>query len=235
MRAMPFVALAAVACSGVDEHIPPRVLDDAAVVDADPRDAPIDAWVDAPNDGVIPLPDITLVERLISDTIRVQDLNFDANACELVEGCIGAPGSRRLLRFSTVTANQGEGDLYVGSPEGNPHYTYSDCHGHYHFNGYADYELLDGDGVVVTGNKQAFCLLDSIRMDPMAPPAKFSCELQGISAGWADSYPFYLPCQWIDITDVTPGLYTLRITVNPSQILAESDYTNNVLELPVTF
>jgi hypothetical protein len=34
---------------------------------------------------------------------------------------------------------------------------------------------------------------------------------------------------------VTPGIYTLRITVNPSQILVESDYTNNVLELPVTF
>lgn len=204
------------ACGGADEHIP------------------TDARVDAPFDGAPALPDITLDRSRMRDTLRIQEISFDAESCELVEQCIGAPGLRRLLRFSTVTPNVGDGDLYVGIPEGNPHYEYSSCHGHYHFTGYADYELVDTFGTVVTGNKQAFCLLDSIRHDPDAGPGKFSCDLQGITAGWADSYAHSLPCQWIDITDVPPGLYTLRVTINPAQTFAESSYDNNMLELPVT-
>ena len=118
---------------------------------------------------------------------------------------------------------------------GNPLFEYSDCHEHHHFAGYASYELVGADGVVVTGHKQAFCLLDSIQRDLSVQGPRYSCTNQGITAGWADSYPAFLPCQWIDITGVTPGAYTLRITVNPMRVFEEADYTNNVLELPVTF
>jgi hypothetical protein len=48
-----------------------------------------------------------------------------------------------------------------------------------------------------------------------------------------------LPCQWIDITGVPPGDYTLRITLNQPRpdtalpILNERDYSNNIAEVVV--
>lgn len=232
-----WVGLAIAGCGGVDEYVPPSLVGSDAAVDAAVIDAarPVDAWVDAPSDGVTALPDITLVESLMAGSIQINEQSFLADDCEILEGCVGAPGQRRLLRFSTVTANQGTGDVYIGNPEGNPLYEYSACHGHHHFRAYADYELLDGNGAIVTGNKQAFCLLDSLQIDQAAPGPKYSCAFQGITAGWADSYPYFLACQWIDITDVAPGNYTLRVTVNPDEIIEETDYTNNVLSIPVTF
>ncbi len=221
---------AAAGCGGPDEIVP-RPLD-AAEIDAV---LPIDARTDAASDGRPALPDMVLVESLMVGSIQVHDLSFDVNSCELVEGCIGGAGARRLLRFSTVTANAGNGDLYFGPPESNPLFEYSVCHGHHHFSGYAAYELVDGTGVVVTGHKQAFCLLDTFQVDPDRPGPYYTCVNQGISAGWADSYPAFLPCQWIDITTVTPGAYTLRVRINPDQLFEESDYTNNQLDIPVVF
>lgn len=237
MRAWPVVvAFAALGCGGPDEVIPP-VVHDAPAVDAPEIDAdlPIDARTDAPDDGRPALPDMVLVESLMTGTVRVQDVNFPANSCEQQEGCIGGPGSRRLLRFTAVTANLGHGDLYFGPPEAHPDFEYSPCHGHYHYDGYASYELVNASGTVIAGRKQAFCLLDTIEVVDGPAGPYYTCENQGISAGWADSYPYFLPCQWIDVTDVTPGSYTLRVRVNPTMAFEEEDYSNNTLDLPVTF
>lgn len=167
---------------------------------------------------------------------------FSENSCEIFEGCIPEPGWRRLLRFDTQTPNAGSRDLTMGVPSNHPDlFHFSECHGHYHFDGYAYYDLLDAGGnVVATGHKQAFCLLD---WSPWAWPdddGSYSCGNQGISMGWEDVYGSYLDCQYIDITDVTPGDYTLRIAVNlplPDTAVAplvERDYDNNVLEVPVS-
>jgi hypothetical protein len=112
-------------------------------------------------------------------------------------------------------------------------FEYSPCHNHYHFTGFAEYALYDASGggaLAVAGRKQAFCLEDFERWDPNAGRAKFYCGNQGISAGWADVYGSHLDCQWLDITDVAPGTYWLRVTVNPEQILQESNYANNAAE-----
>ena len=42
-----------------------------------------------------------------------------------------------------------------------------------------------------------------------------------------DLYGSHLDCQWIDITDVPLGTYTLRLRVNPDYLVLESDYKNN--------
>ncbi len=116
-----------------------------------------------------------------------------------------------------------------------PEYEWSPCHGHYHFKGYATYELLAAasDDVVAIGRKQAFCLMDILKTDPNAGPAKFTCGNQGITAGWADVYDKSLDCQWIDITGVDRGDYRLRVTINAAQTLPETDYTNNTVIVPV--
>lgn len=148
--------------------------------------------------------------------------------CEVEEGMITA-GTHKLLRFSTQTRNIGAQDLVLGSPVGNPAFEYQICHKHYHFLGFASYQLLDSNNLpVAVGRKVSFCLLDGLRWDPKsAADMKFDCSRQGIQAGWADVYDAGLPGQWIDITTVPPGTYTLIITMNPDRLIEESDYSNN--------
>ena len=103
-------------------------------------------------------------------------------------------------------------------------------------------QIRDSEGamVVANGHKQAFCMLDTVSWAwPLALPV-FDCANQGISRGFSDFYDAGLPCQWIDITGVAPGDYTLRIDVNKPRpdaalpILVERDYGNNSLEVLVT-
>lgn len=166
---------------------------------------------------------------------------FPSDSCQIVEGCAMGEGWRHLLRFDTQTPNAGSRDLTMGVPSNHPDlFHFSECHQHYHFDGYAYYELVDQMGAVVaTGHKQAFCLID---WSPWAwnEGGQYSCGNQGISLGWEDVYGSYLDCQFIDITDVAPGDYVLRIGVNlpaPDTAVAplvERNYDNNVLEMPVT-
>ncbi len=159
---------------------------------------------------------------------------FTDGDCEVQEGMIAA-GTHRLLRFSTESRNVGGGDVVMGRPEGNPNFEFQECHGHYHFKGFAAYALKDKTGAVVAhGRKVSFCLEDVLRWDRNArTDYKFSCEDQGIQAGWSDIYDGGLPGQWIDITGVPAGDYDLEITINPEHIIDEADYTNNTTVVPV--
>jgi Lysyl oxidase len=160
---------------------------------------------------------------------------FERGDCEVEEGMITA-GTHRLLRFTTESRNIGGGNLVMGRPEGNPNFEFQECHGHYHFKGFAAYELLDLNGAVVArGRKVSFCLEDVFRWDRTAPVAeRYDCQNQGIQAGWSDIYDGGLPGQWIDITDIPVGEYQLAITINPDRLLDEADYTNNTTTVPVT-
>jgi hypothetical protein len=170
------------------------------------------------------------------------DLFVDDNSCLLYEACVDGPGARHLLRFDTITPNAGAADLIMGVPTNHPDlFHYSECHGHYHFDGYAVYDLLDTQGnVVAVGHKQAFCLLDWNAWDVGNPGSGYGCSNQGISAGWQDVYSGNLDCNWIDVTDTPPGDYILRISINPPPegmelpLVIETTYDNNVLEVPVT-
>lgn len=184
------------------------------------------------------LADIYADEGRLRDSLEITFKEIEPGSCELYEGCVGAAGVRRLLRFDTTTPNVGEGDMYLGRPEDNDNiFLFSECHNHYHFDTYADYQLLDTDGnVVAPGHKQAFCLLD---FEPWEAgmtwlDAQYYCGNQGITAGFADTYGRDLDCQYIDITDVSPGDYTLRITLNYAHMLAEADYENNITEVEVS-
>jgi hypothetical protein len=186
-------------------------------------------------------PDLVVLDddlNLYTQLIWVQP-----DSCTLYEGCVDGIGWRKVLRFDTKAANLGSRDLILGVPANHPDlYTYSPCHAHHHFDDYARYTLLDGDEQVAAGHKQAFCLLD---WEPWSWPELgvedqvFSCFNQGLSLGWSDTYEASLDCQWIDITDVPPGQYTLRMEVNlppPNKshsTLVERRYDNNTLELPV--
>ncbi|NVB40810.1 hypothetical protein G6O69_23425 [Pseudenhygromyxa sp. WMMC2535] len=187
-----------------------------------------------------PAPDLELRDDI---NVYTQNIWVAPDACTLYEACVGGSGWRRILSFDTKAANVGAADLVMGIPANHLDlYTYSACHEHYHFDDYASYELLAGDELVASGHKQAYCLLDfeSWAWPELTPDdADFSCVNQGISVGWSDTYQAGLDCQWIDITDVDPGEYTLHVEVNlppPDKahpMLVERRYDNNVLDMQV--
>src|SRR6266545_4059282 len=77
----------------------------------------------------------------------VRDEKISAQACSAIEGDV-QPGLRRLVRFTVMTPNTGNQDIFVGDP--NDHvaandglFEFASCHNHYHFRHYALYELVD--------------------------------------------------------------------------------------------
>jgi hypothetical protein len=188
--------------------------------------------------------DLTIDAARLQSSVIFRTQNFKPSDCAIVEGCVGGPGKRNLMKFDVATPNLGPDDLVLGSPTDPANaglFVFSPCHGHYHLEGYAFYQLLYTNGSQVTvnnnsvvGHKQAFCLEDFQQVDPTAGPRKFTCSFQGISRGWEDVYGSYLDCQWIDVTGVPPGNYLLRVTINASGILPEKNTSNNTATVPVT-
>ena len=166
---------------------------------------------------------------------RVKNEVISSNLCSAIEGGV-EPGNRRLLRFTVTTPNQGTADNFIGNPR--DHVAANDglfeldtCHGHYHFQHYATYKLIDMEGKVWKAAKRGFCMLDT---DPYlsslrdAPRNYWSCGnqffdgFQGISKGWNDTYVWKLGGQYfvLDGGDGQPpvpaGNYWIEVEVNPA-------------------
>ena len=167
----------------------------------------------------------------------IEDKTFSPSDCAIDHGCASA-GTRRLLKFSTVTRNIGDTAVDLGNVfDPNGPFTLDPCHTHSHYGKSTRAELLDGAVPVAVSEKLGFCLVDSIQWDPNANPFPiYDCFDQGIQPGWADEYSSSLDCQWIDITDVAGGTYTFRITANPdnSTVLEDpNNFGNNAVEVEV--
>lgn len=181
-------------------------------------------------------PDLLVPERLVG--LKVVDQVFtddDRSGCEVEERCT-VLGRRRLLRFDMHTFNLGTEDLVYGSPADSPMFQYAACHNHYHFEALATYRVLTvSNELVRMGNKFGFCLED-VQNVAAAPGATrvFTCDMQGIQAGWSDIYAADLPCQYVDITGLPPGDYVLEIEVDPLHQIPESDEDNNLTRVPFT-
>lgn len=241
------VALSLLAFGCSTSAAPADAGSDANDLDANDLDAgAVDANPDAPDTGPL-LPDLSVDEAQLASNVQFVRMYFPASSCELTEMCVSGTGWRTLLMFTTYTPNLGTADLELGSntlPDGgtNPAFEYSTCHNHYHFRGYADYTLHNPDGTLAAqGHKQSFCVEDleqvttgpGIRNRPRYGNCGDGRAEQGISRGWADDYYADLPCQWIDVTDVAPGTYTLRVDLNTERSIVELDYTNDFAETTV--
>ena len=183
------------------------------------------------------LPDLAVDELDLRDSLMIETRNFEPDDCNVSDGCVNAPGERRILRFTTTAANLGSADFFMGDAAENPAYQFSECRDRWIFWEYSDFRLLDMRGNLVTrGHKEAFCLVDGrmVKPDARRSPQFTHCGFQGVSAGWADIYHAGLDCQWVDITDVPAGQYMLSVHVNPSRIVEESDFSNNIGQVEVT-
>jgi hypothetical protein len=182
-------------------------------------------------------PDLTIDAERLRSSYRISWKSFSSSSCAVVEEC-ASPGSRKLLRFDVVVPNFGTADLVMGDPSepaNSDDFIFSPCHGHYHYEGFAEYRLLNQNQVLVRGHKQAFCLMDSQRYWSGSPSRGFDCHNQGISVGWADVYDRTIDCQWIDITGVSPGNYFLEVEVNVNGKINEGENEwPNVARVAVT-
>ena len=177
-------------------------------------------------------PDLIVLQEAIASSLVVDETTVGSNNCYINEGCLNGYGTRELIRFTTHIKNIGETDYYIGNPTDNPEqFTYDNCHNHNHYEGYAEYLLYNGDGdLLPIGFKNGFCVMDLECED--GGSSQYGCSDMGISKDCGDIYSSGLSCQWIDVTNVEDGNYTLVVRVNWDQDAdalgrQEMDYSNN--------
>ncbi len=189
------------------------------------------------------LPDLIVDAKATQNNwvTRVED--FPADFCSVQEGGVN-PGTHTVIRFTVTTPNIGQGDVFVGSPlahmdpngDGNfadqdGLFQFASCHGHFHFQHYATYKLIDSNGHTWKAAKRGFCMLDTDPYNVKNGDGTWTYRncgtttrdgFQGVSAGWADTYVFKLGGQYfvLDGGDgqpvVPPGVYTIEVEVNPA-------------------
>ncbi len=175
-------------------------------------------------------PDLAILEDVVENSLNMRT-EF-ATQCMVEEGCMNGYGERTVLAFDTWIKNIGDMDYYIGNPTANPsQFSFGNCHGHAHYEGYAEYVLytMDGQSIPI-GHKNGFCVMDLECSD--GGTAQYGCGNMGITKQCGDIYSNALDCQWIDITDVAPGEYILAVKVNWDQSpdalgYYESTYENN--------
>ena len=170
----------------------------------------------------------------LSNTIKLDSINVNANDCTLKEGCLNGDGKRYVVRFNTKIWNKGDQDFFIadlGNPKFQNLLTFDPCHQHVHYENYAEYLLFDNKGKEVNkGNKVGFQVRDLLCELNAIP--KYNYKVFGISKGCFDEYDNGLPCQWLDITSVPDGEYTLVVRVNWQKAAdglgrIEKDFDNN--------
>lgn len=116
-------------------------------------------------------------------------------------------------------------------------------HEHWHFEAMASYQLIPvgADEPVVSRDKVSFCLRDNVTTigGPTGQPQHYGectgrLSLQGINPGWVDVYRSDLPGQVLDLpADLDDGLYCLRTSADPFDLVVESSEDDNTAVVPV--
>ncbi|XP_026199984.1 lysyl oxidase-like 5a isoform X2 [Anabas testudineus] len=191
------------------------------------------------------LPDLVPDPYYIQAASYIQKVQMYALRCAAEENCLSRSAYdpsvrdldyRVLLRFPQRVKNQGTADFLPVKPR--HEWEWHSCHQHYHsMEAFSNYDLLDVSTgqKVAEGHKASFCLEDT-SCDP-GIRRRFACtaHTQGLGPGCYDTYHANIDCQWIDITDVPPGNYILKVTVNPSQLVQESDFSNNEVRCDIMY
>ncbi|KAM9359936.1 protein-lysine 6-oxidase [Symphorus nematophorus] len=189
------------------------------------------------------LPDLVPDPYYIQIATYIQRMPMYNLRCAAEENCLASTSAysqdydtRVLLRFPQRVKNQGTADFLPSKPR--YAWEWHSCHNHFHsMDEFSLYELLDASTQrhVAEGHKASFCLEDT-SCDP-GYYRRFACtsHTQGLSPGCYDTYNADIDCQWIDITDVSPGKYILKVTVNPRQQVPESNFNNNVVRCDVQY
>jgi hypothetical protein len=158
-------------------------------------------------------------------------------------------GSGTTVAYQRIWTHDAVGDWSLDSEIPVGTFAFHTAHNHWHFGGFARYELRNvapgggiGRRVVASSDKISFCMVDTLAVNlglEHAPGARVyqSCSqnaTQGISVGWSDTYGASLPGQNIDITQVQSGTYWLVATADPNNTIVETNDANNAGAVLVT-
>ena len=199
------------------------------------------------DDGCLNGPDLQVSVNTILNSLEINSFT-SSDECLIAEGCITGLGERKTLRFTTSISNYGNEDFYIGQSDGpdglNENFYWDDCHGHAHYEGYANYRIYTYPSLgpsETIGHKNGWCVMDlggavaSEAPEGANYPAcsfTYGCNIMGISAGCSDTYSSGISCQWVDVTDLEDGEYVLAVSSNMETDnytpLYEVDFSNNV-------
>ncbi|KAF5900631.1 lysyl oxidase 1-like, partial [Clarias magur] len=185
------------------------------------------------------LPDLVPDPNYIQASTYIQRSHMYSLRCAAEEKCLSSSAYtsditdydvRVLLRFPQRVKNQGTADFMPNRPRHT--WEWHSCHQHYHsMDEFSHYDLLEVSTgrKVAEGHKASFCLEDTTC--DFGHLKRYACtsHTQGLSPGCYDTYNADIDCQWIDITDIKPGNYILKVQVNPKYLVLESDFTNNIV------
>ncbi|XP_048025007.1 lysyl oxidase homolog 1 [Megalobrama amblycephala] len=191
------------------------------------------------------LPDLVPDPNYVQASTYVQRAHMYSLRCAAEEKCLASSAYsadatdysvRVLLRFPQRVKNQGTADFMPNRPRHT--WEWHSCHQHYHsMDEFSHYDLLEVSSgrKVAEGHKASFCLEDTTC--DFGHLKRYACtsHTQGLSPGCYDTYNADIDCQWIDITDVQPGNYILKLQVNPKYLVHESDFTNNVVRCNIHY
>ena len=125
-------------------------------------------------------------------------------------------------------------------------YVEETTHEHWHFFSAARYSLLVPGGAARVSDKVGFCMYDSFGIEdgatrwfPWEAGPGTWCQdsdpdatvvRMGLSRGASDRYSSQREFQYVDVTGLTPGAYTLQAQANPAGHLIEADPSDDVHE-----
>src|SRR5262245_48230235 len=77
-------------------------------------------------------PDLIVRPDMLANQWVVRDENLPADACSVIEGGV-TPGVHRIIRFTVMTPNIGDADIFLGDPNehvaaGDGLYEFATCH-----------------------------------------------------------------------------------------------------------
>ncbi len=144
--------------------------------------------------------------------------------CTSLASCPEMTTSQRIKRS--------DGSFRSVRSEGMARYDVKDGHNHWHIMDFETYELIPMDVPPeeaverITGSKVGFCFFDTEPVDlslPYSPDYRVfeeaGCGVStttrirvGLSVGWGDRYSWFLPRQWINVTNVPQGRYLVCAT-----------------------
>jgi hypothetical protein len=122
-------------------------------------------------------------------------------------------------------------------------FEFSKSHKHVHLEAFEEIRLIGANGQVASARKLSFCLTDVLPTKPEVREAPISIDLklfecgvgqQGINVGMADYYGPALPDQFVDVTGLAPGEYTVEIAVDPDNVIVEADESNNLVSFEIS-
>lgn len=134
-----------------------------------------------------------------------------------------------------------DGSWWTSHPTAADMYWSGDGHNHMHVWELQEYVLVSQNGPERRyGEKDGFCFWDNYRYNLTLPGAPAnpvytgsnSCQhdgtvVMGLSVGWGDEYPYYLVDQYINISGLPAGEYTVTATADWADWFVEANNANN--------